>query len=259
MTDCKRMLDKGKEMTQNGLFQVSAGSGYKIIVPSRFADELRNNETLSFSEVTRKGFYGDPPGFDSMKEASRADNLTVDMVRTKLTQALGLVTDDIVDEATYAIDKWFGESLDWRTHRIKPTLCDVVARVSTRILAGKGLARDEEYLEIAKQNTIDTFTAAQLLHGYPGLVRPLVHWFIPQCQNLRRQAAKARSLLTPILQQRSVDGQELKRTGKVTDAFTWMEQTATGRPVNHVEGQLNMSLAAIHTATATSLLVLDVI
>lgn len=168
--------------------QVSAGSGYKIIVPSRFADELRNNETLSFSEVTRKGFYGDPPGFDSMKEASRADNLTVDMVRTKLTQALGLVTDDIVDEATYAIDKWFGESLDWRTHRIKPTLCDVVARVSTRILAGKGLARDEEYLEIAKQNTIDTFTAAQLLHGYPGLVRPLVHWFIPQCQNLRRYA-----------------------------------------------------------------------
>ena len=138
------------------------------------------------SEVTVREFYGDYPGFDSFREGSRHDNLLVDVIRIKLTQSLGLVTDEIVDEATHAIDKWFGDSSEWTTHKIKTTICDVVARVSTRVFVGKELARNEAWLEIAKENTIDSFVAASILHAWPGLLRPVVHWFIPQCRNLRK-------------------------------------------------------------------------
>lgn len=76
----------------------------------------------------------------------------VDVVRVKLTQSLNLVTDDVVDEATYSISKWFGDSQEWRTFPVKQAMLDIVARVSTRVFAGVELARNE--VRVKKQMPI---------------------------------------------------------------------------------------------------------
>lgn len=106
------------------------------------------------------------PGFDSMREGLRPDGLMVDVVRVKLTQSLGLVTDDVVEEAAYSIDAWFGDSKAWTTYEPKSIILDIVARVSTRVFAGTDLARN-------KVNTGRQYShergEGKLTHGLLGL------------------------------------------------------------------------------------------
>lgn len=90
-----------------------------------------------------------------MREAFRPDGLMIDVVRIKLTQSLGLVTLDMVEESKYSIQGWFGSSEEWSTFEIKQAMLDIVARVSTRVFAGVDLARKE-----VKSGRINRYIAA---------------------------------------------------------------------------------------------------
>lgn len=148
-----RVLEEGIKMTRGeSPFQVKGGAGYRIILPNRFADELRSHPDLSFNDFTRKQIHADFYGFDGIREAVRDDRLMADLVQQRLTQCLNLVTDDLVDEAVHAMALQLGdEKAEWETHRFRDVLLDIVARVSTRVFAGKELARHPEWLHITKQ------------------------------------------------------------------------------------------------------------
>lgn len=132
-------------------------------------------------QMAQLEFYTHIPGLESMKVGTRSDGLFADIVRINLTQSLGLITDDIIDEAEDAIPRWFpADSTSWTTIELKKALLDIVARLSTRVFAGRELARNEEYLHIAKENAIDCFMASHTLHVFPRFLRSIVHWVLPQ-------------------------------------------------------------------------------
>ncbi|KAK4499081.1 hypothetical protein PRZ48_009593 [Zasmidium cellare] len=241
---------KGRELSKgSGIYQIATGAGYRIVLPRKFAEELRNHKDMDLGISGSRDFHSTQPGFDGMNEAFRPDGLMVDVVRVKLTQSLGLVTDDVVEEASLSINEWFGGSKEWKNFEIKQALLDIVARVSTRIFAGPELARNKEYLHIAKENTISTFAGAQILHQIPTFLRPIAVWLIPDCRNLRKQVADARRLLAPRVEKVQQKAKEGGISSKTADAFSWMISIAKGRPVRFVSGQLMLSLAAIHTTT----------
>ena len=141
---------------------------------------------------------------------------------------------------------------------LKPAVLDIVARVSSRVFLGEELCRNEEWLRITKSYTSIVFGAALTLRAYPRVLRPLVHWFLPQCKEVRTVAAEAEKLLKPVVhQRRQLQAAALAKGEPVpvfNDTVEWAEAEAEARgaPLSIYDSatfQLNMSVAAIHTTT----------
>lgn len=173
-----------------------------------------------------------------------------------MTQSLGLITGDLVEETTASLHDIYGEGREWQTVVLKDTVMDVVARLSSRVFLGKDLCRDPRWLQITKTYTIDSFIASYLLRLVPTLVRPLVYWVIPQCTSIRRAVRDAHKLIDPEVGRRKAAVDACLRAGekppKTADSLGWMHEVSRGRPIDHVAGQLSLTLAAIHTTTETT-------
>ncbi len=157
----------------NRPFKVITGTGPKIIVPNRFADELRNNPALNFNKAFIHDFFPEYPGMQPLKEFSAHDSITAETIRTKLTQSLGLVTEDLVDETTSCLHDLYGDNLDgeWRTTVLKESVLDMVVRLSSRVFLGKNLCREQKWLTIAKTYAVDAVTATFALRRVPSILR----------------------------------------------------------------------------------------
>lgn len=110
-------------------------------------------------------------------------------------------------------------------------------------------------MRLTKENTVSLFTAAAILLHVPAFLRHIALWTLPQCRALRKQLVDAKRLLAPQIQameqrrkEAAASGQKL--SSKTTpDAFSWMIDTAKGREIDFVSGQLMLSMSAIHTTT----------
>lgn len=130
----------------------------------------------------------------------------------------------------------------------------MVARISTLIFMGEKVCRDEEWINVSVNYTIDAFMAARELRQWPSILRPLVHWFIPATQKLREHLAVARSIVNRVIEKR-----EMIRAGKLpddsprthADALDWFEELSAvyDLPYERSRGQVALSMAAIHTTS----------
>ncbi|KXL46850.1 hypothetical protein M433DRAFT_4754 [Acidomyces richmondensis BFW] len=247
--DAKRIVAKGAAECPS-CFQVLTASGYKIVVPNRFADELKNLPHLSFNEALAPDLMVNYPGFDGHRESLKSGTFIQEVTRIKLTQSLGLITDDLVEESRDAIHEHFGDSPEWQNRYLKDDLVDLVARLSSRVFLGKDLCRNKTLMKLFKDHTTDISVAMSQLQKCPALIRPIVYWFIPSCTRLRRQVRDISSMILPEVEKRIKRVEDAARRGdkptKAVDSIAWMVEVAKGRPINYVAGQLALSFAAIH-------------
>ncbi|KAI8948489.1 cytochrome P450 [Xylaria longipes] len=245
------VLNEGSKT--NGPFQIMTGTGPKIILPNRYADEIRNLPELNFPKAFAVDFFVNYPGFEGHKQSLTHDFLLRDTVRIKLTQSLGLVTVDLVDETIATVDDVFGRSEEWTTRMIREDLLDVVARVSSRVFLGQGLCRNRRWLEIAKTFTVDTFALSFLMRMAPVFVRPLVYLVLPHSRRLRKSVRDAHKIIVPEVKKRKAAVDAARAAGekppKVADTIGWMYDVAKGQDLDFVSGQLGLTMAAIHTTT----------
>lgn len=131
----------------------------------------------------------------------------------------------------------------------------MVARISTLVFMGEKICRDEDWINVSVNYTIDAFVAARGLRQWPAIMRPLVHWFLPAAQKLRKHLAVARSIVN-----REIEKREMIRAGKLppddparthADALDWFEElsAAYNQPMDRSRGQVGLSMAAIHTTS----------
>lgn len=91
--------------------------------------------------------------------------------------------------------------------------------------------------------TKGAFFAARSLRLWPNVLRPLVHWFLPDFQALRGERQKAKSI---------IESEWLRRIGAgemPNDSLQWLEDTASGREYSRTDMQLMLSTAAVHTTS----------
>jgi hypothetical protein len=88
----RRLLAKGLRLYPDRPFQIITGTGPKFVLPNRYADELKNNPHASFTEAFRPEFFVNYPGFGGLKDGLIHEGFIPEVIRTKLTQSLGLVT-----------------------------------------------------------------------------------------------------------------------------------------------------------------------
>ncbi|KAI3323903.1 cytochrome P450 [Xylariaceae sp. AK1471] len=256
MSHSKEVLQEGFKKTNGGLFQIMTGTGPKIIVPNKYADEVRNLPELNFPKAFISDFFVNYPGFETHKQGLIEGDFLKDTVRIKLTQSLGLVTADLVDETIACVDDVFGKSGEWTNRLIREDLLEVVARVSSRVFLGAELCRNRRWLEIAKTFTVDTFALSFLMRMAPLILRPFTYLVLPHSARLRKSVRDARKLIMPEVERRKAIVDAARAAGekppKVADTIGWMYDIANGKDLDFVSGQLSLTMAAIHTTTESA-------
>lgn len=139
--------------------------------------------------------------------------------------------------------------IEWQAKPLRETVLRLIARISSRVFLGDELCRNEDWLKVTREYTVDSFRAAEELRLWPASVRFAVHWFLPSCRKARDHVATARRVIKPVLEkrreQKKVDGDKVD----FDDALEWFEKEAKGTPYDPAVAQLVLSMAAIHTTT----------
>ncbi|CVL02157.1 gibberellin cluster-C20-oxidase [Fusarium mangiferae] len=251
----REILAKARSLFPNEPFRLITDWGEVLILPPDFADEIRNDPRLSFSKAAMQDNHAGIPGFETVALVGREDQLIQKVARKQLTKHLSAVIEPLSKESTLAVSLNFGETTEWRAIRLKPAILDIIARISSRIYLGDQLCRNEAWLKITKTYTTNFYTASTNLRMFPRSIRPLAHWFLPECRKLRQERKDAIGIITPLIERR----RELRRAALAAgqplpvfhDAIDWSEQEAeaagTGASFDPVIFQLTLSLLAIHT------------
>lgn len=144
---------------------------------------------------------------------------------------------------------------EWREVTLKSALLDIVARLSSRVFLGDQVCRNEDWLRITKEYTVNFFFAATELRMFPKPIRRYIYQFIPRCKKLLNQFNESQRIIWPAVLKRREIRQKAVEAGEpvpeFNDALDWIEQEAQAKGSNYnpASFQLNLSMAAIHTTT----------
>ncbi|KAF4924062.1 Cytochrome P450 monooxygenase TRI1 [Colletotrichum viniferum] len=226
--------------------------GETIVLPPSMANEIRNHAHLSFTQFAAEFFQTKTPGFDAFREGT-CDSITLIVINKDLTKALAKVTEPLADETSLALKDIFTDSKEWHAIPMRPTILHFIARISSRVFLGTELCRNEDWLTITKEYTMNGFSAADRLREWPRFMRPIVHWFMPGCQKARSQIAEAANIIKPVIEKRRALKAAAIADGRTppefNDAIDWFEAASKGKHYDPAISQLFFSTVAIHTTT----------
>jgi cytochrome P450 len=127
--------------------------------------------------------------------------------------------------------------------------------MASRIFLGLPLCRDDAWLHLTKEITVNVFLGATMINIFPPPLRRFVHWFQPHCRKVRQQTVEGRRLIKKVTQ----DRQNLKDAARAAgqsppelhDALEWAEQEAAAKGIKYDPAQFQFALssAAMHTTT----------
>ncbi|KAH7026933.1 cytochrome P450 [Macrophomina phaseolina] len=248
---------------KQGAFQVITASGPKIVLPNRYAYEIRNNPHMSFGKIITREFFSSYPGFEPFGTLNQ-HNVIQDATKNKLTQSLTLFTEEISQEVTKILDELLGSDEEWTEVDLRGLIARVIGQVTSRVFLGPELSRNKEWLELCQTYAVAGFAGQQALLSWSPVLRPFVYWFLPPCRQLRELSKVGHRVIQPYVDARRQAVQDAVAEGreppKADNMIGWMDETAKGRRFNIADAQIMLSVAAIHTTTeASSWLMADLI
>ncbi|KAH0422928.1 hypothetical protein CcaCcLH18_12530 [Colletotrichum camelliae] len=245
--------------------------GEIVFLPVEQTDEIRNDPRLSFGSAFGEDFHGHLPGFQGAAVDSYDDAILQTLVRKQLTKCIAQVIEPVSAEAAQALSDKLGDSegtstpmimklqpahlcgIEWREIEVKSVVLDTVARLSARVFLGEELCRNEDWLRATKEYTVNFFVAGTHLRMVPRPLRPILHWFVPKCRELRASFDESRRIIMPYIEKRRAARAAAlasnKKIPEFHDAIDWADQEAATRGVSYDPAimQLMLAVAAIHT------------
>ncbi|OJD32240.1 cytochrome p450 [Diplodia corticola] len=254
------ILEQGAKQF-SGAFQVITASGPKIVLPNRYANEIRNNPHMSFGKIITREFFSCYPGFEPFDTLNQ-DAIIQDAIKNKLTQSLTLFTSDISTEVTAVLSSILDgnaakeDDAGWAETPLRALVARVIAQVTSRVFLGPHLSQDPEWLSLCTNYAVTAFAAQQALLSWSPILRPLVHRFLAPCRQLRALTAVGRRVIGPHLAGASKgEGAETAAAAAAAaakgDMIAWMEELARERrrEFNFADAQIMLAIAAIHTTS----------
>jgi cytochrome P450 len=223
-----------------------------LILPAKYVDEIKNKRTMSFNGFFQRSFFPNTPGFEGNRVTLESSVLK-DAVRTKLTQSLGPVSLDLCEQTNVSVDEIYGNSKEWQPFSVRTHANNLIAILSTRVFLGERLIKNQEWIRITVDYTINMMIAVRTLKLVPGLLQPYLHWFVPHCILLRRDRTNARRIINEEIklrnQERVDNAAKGIPTSKFADSLGWMSELAGSGPFDLAGAQLSLTFAAIHTTS----------
>ncbi|KAG6114714.1 hypothetical protein E4U13_003230 [Claviceps humidiphila] len=250
----RQLIAKGLALAPGFPFRIIGDVGEILILPPKYAYEIRNHDHLSFTKAAFKWFYAHLPGFEGFREGTTESHIMKLVARNQLTHQLKLVTEPVSDECSSVLDSIYTNNADWHEIVVKDANLQLTARVTSRVFLGVEMCRNPQWLRITTTYAVVAFKAVEELRLWPAWLRPLVQWFLPNCTAARDLVRDARNLIHPLLEKRRVERNDAARRGErfeCNDAIDWLEQTAQDKKVTYDPAcaQLSLSVAAIHSTT----------
>ncbi|KAK2874945.1 hypothetical protein FQN49_001919 [Arthroderma sp. PD_2] len=213
-----------------------------VVLPSKYLDDIKraSPKSLSFFQALSDGL-----NMEASVGHLYTSTTEIDVVVKHLNPQLTKLTPLLSEEADFAIGKEIGTLSDWKTFNVSNLVAAIVHRTTNRILVGKELCRDEEYL-----STTTRFSRSLFLHGIfwnfinlgplRKLIARLTIWF-----HLKDRDAAAKLLLPHIHARR----QDKEASSKYQDALQWTLDTAPSfpgddEPLHQAYHMLHLTFAA---------------
>ncbi|KAI8211232.1 Cytochrome P450 monooxygenase [Colletotrichum sp. SAR 10_76] len=256
------LLAEGRSRFGNKLYKAYCDWGEVIVLSPQHIEELRSDARLSFlvpandvydifsmmpvtdtvAHIDSQDTHGYIPGFDAFS----LDDKLAKIVTKYLTKALSTIVLQFCSRNQLTLSEWHVMSP-------KEDLVRVVSQMSTRIFMGEELCRNEEWTKASGDYTITAFKATDKVRAWPRLLRPIVHWAMPVCQDLRQQLVKANNALEPHIKKRNAIKAAALAKGQPSpfdDLVEWWE-TEYGPSNEHARHQskLTLTVVAIHTTS----------
>ncbi|GAW14286.1 hypothetical protein ANO14919_114290 [Xylariales sp. No.14919] len=249
------LLQKARKQYPNQPYRMTTDYGEVVMVQSEWFEEIRNSQHLSFLGTVPQERICEIPGFEPLAALGEDGALVQIIARKQLTKMLNQVTAPLSQETALAASINLGESGEWRELVIMPALRDITARMSSRVFVGEELTRNEEWLSILKNYTVDAFNALNSLAKCPVYIRPYVYWLFPECNRVRNYYGRAKEVLDPIMKKRDDMKRAALEDGQpvpvFNDALEWIVQESKEHSCGYDTAtfQLIISVVALNTTT----------
>jgi len=180
------------------------------------------------------------------------------VIRRELTKDLDVYAADIVDEIQHALSDNFGNDCkEWKEVALYPTMLDVIARISNRVLVGLPLCRNKEYNGYCSTFLQSVVITAGMMNLLPQWLEPLfapvlmlydyyIYWRITR-------------FIFPIVKERMTDfrpGMEYKKPdySKHNDYIQWALHDAFSHddPIERTPEMVTRRLAVLSFAAIQS-------
>ncbi|KAI1130841.1 cytochrome P450 monooxygenase [Nemania abortiva] len=241
----KGMVLEGYERSSgNEFFYVPSRAGERLVMPSHFIEELKSApmDKVDFIGIVRDLMEGDYTGI------GHRSRLHPDTLKLGLTPKVSSMMPEVQDEVEAAFRDAFPPCDDWTEIELLPVFANIVARASSRMMGGKPLSRDEEWIQASIDFSHCALSGSQKIKGLHWLVRPLLApWVreirkdIPNCGRIAERVTK------PLLEQRRRDNEW------PNDFLTLLWDAAKGQEQEDkflASRVLLTAFASIHTSTA---------
>lgn len=138
--------------------------------------------------------------------------------------------------------------LDWSMDTIT-----LVSRVAAVIFVGKDLARNPDWQNLTITYTLNVFGAVTALYRWPRFMRGMISHFLTESRTCIAQVNKVRTLVTTIIEQRSLDDLEAAHqddaASRHEDCIAWLSDLGKHEKFDMGAAQLALAISALHTTS----------
>ncbi|KAJ5735838.1 uncharacterized protein N7483_000963, partial [Penicillium malachiteum] len=250
------LIDSGYERYRDAPFRMLTGDGELVVLPVKYLAEMKHFPPTVISSLDAQ--YKNALG--SYTNIIINSSLPSKTVRKRLTPNLARVIPWVIDELRYAFNAALPECEDdWVSIKPHEMFVHLIARATSRVVAGDVLRRNEQWLNTASSYSVNVGITIFLLRPFPTWLRPLVARFFPSVRQMKAQLRFVKDLFIPMINERWAAQEKAlaeNDPGYVPpdDFLQWMMDMAKDEQDKDPEllahhMLLLMSLAVVHTSS----------
>lgn len=236
------------------------GSNTKLVLPPKYIEEIKNVPQFSSESYNAKDFFASYPGFDVFR-SSNPENQEIwyRALKKEMAAVWPLAIAPMAKEVSSIIGRTYGKSDEWKEISVYGSCITIISRITQLVLLGEEFMNNDEWQSVATEHSIDVFKAAATMHQWSSWLRPVVHWFLPECRKIRAQVIRARAIIGPEVQRRvdrreaqlkSADTDKKERPRRVLDSVDWfIEANPERKPFDYAGTQMSLAMAANQTSS----------
>ncbi|KAB2573632.1 Cytochrome P450 monooxygenase trt6 [Lasiodiplodia theobromae] len=267
--NARALIREGTEKFK-GPFRIITALSSTILVPTEWAEWVKNCNDLDHLEWTYHEFFAGYPGWEGITAAVCDPNkLLIEITKSKLNQnsrknpwsklsptKLILLIECTLfrEQITKTLHKVWTDKPEWHSIDWHTDSLTFVSQMSAAVFVGPELCADPEWQDITITYAVNMFLATRALRRYPRFTRTLANWFLPESTKCREQVRRGRRMIQDVMEKRAKERREALSQGrepeKHEDTLAWLEERASkGKSYDPVAIQLGFAMAGLHTTT----------
>ncbi|OQD88229.1 hypothetical protein PENANT_c004G01923 [Penicillium antarcticum] len=166
------MIKKGYHKYKDTPYRMLTADGEVIVLPTKYQEELRKLGPSKLSSLHAQ-------------------------------YEVGRIVPRVIDELRGAFDTVLPDCEDtWFQINPNELFTRLIALATSRVMAGEVLRRNEEWLNLASSYPRNVGLTVILLRPFPAWIRPLIAFFLPPVQQMKKQLRFAKDLFVPMVNER---------------------------------------------------------